>query len=75
MNALSLVATDPILRAAATEAGAFNGLKWYFNNADPAAISLLGKLASDNSNGEDLRVAAAAGLARVHTKKALPILG
>ena len=45
-----------------------------FNNADPAAISLLGKLASDNSNGEDLRVAAAAALARVHTKQALPIL-
>jgi hypothetical protein len=29
VNALSLVATDPILRAAATEAGAFNGLKWF----------------------------------------------
>ena len=74
VNALSLVATDPILRASAAQAGAFNGLKWYFNNADPAAISLLGKLASDDSNGEDLRVAAAAALARVHTKQALPIL-
>ena len=29
VNALSLVATDPILRASATEAGAFNGLRWF----------------------------------------------
>jgi hypothetical protein len=74
VNALSRVVTDPVLRASATQAHAFNGLKWYFNNTDPAAVSSLGKLASDNSNGEDLRVAAASALARIHIKQALPIL-
>ena len=73
-NTLSRVATDPALQASALEAHAFNGLKWYFRNPDPQAVSLLGQLASDNSNSMELRIAAATALARVHTKQALPYL-
>jgi hypothetical protein len=73
-TALSRVAADPGLRSTAVKAHAFDGLKFYFKNSDPAAVNALGRLAGDNSNGMELRIAAASALARVHTRQALPFL-
>jgi hypothetical protein len=73
-TALSRIAADPALRSTAVKAHAFDGLKFYFKNSNPAAVKALGRLASDNSNGMELRIAAASGLARVHTRQALPFL-
>jgi len=73
-TALARVSTDPALRRVAAEAHAFDGLKGYFKNTDPAAVRALGELAGDNSNSMELRIAAASALARIHTRQALPFL-
>ena len=73
-TSLSLLAANPALRSAALDAHAFDGLRWYFHNADPARVRLLAQLAGDGANSMDLRVAAASALARVHTTEALPFL-
>ncbi len=74
LTALSRVASSPALRTGTVQAGAFKGLRFYFKNADPAAVSLLGQLAGDTSNSSALRIAAASALARIHTRQALPFL-
>ncbi len=71
-GALARLASDRALRSSALEPGAYDGLKFHFQNADPAAVRLLGQLAGDNSGRMDLRAAAASALAKVHTRQALP---
>lgn len=81
----SLQSGDPsaILTAKRQHAVLSSGRGWaellqdirsYYVNAEPHAVRVLGEVATDSSTGMDLRTAAAAALARMHTQQSLPYL-
>jgi len=49
-------------------------IKFHYVNTSSAAIQALGQLAVDSKTGDDLRTAATAALARMHTQPTLPYL-
>ena len=49
-------------------------IKFHYVNTAPEAIQALGQMAVDAKTGDDLRLAAAAALARMHTQPTLPYL-
>jgi hypothetical protein len=73
-SALARLMSDERLRSSWVQPGAYDGLKYYFKNADTTAVQSLGQLADDKSNRLDLRIAAATALFRIHTRQALPFL-
>ena len=81
----SLLSGDPshILTAKRQHAALSSARGWaellqdvrvYYVNTEPHAIQVLGEVATDNTTGMDLRTAAAAALARMHTQQSLPYL-
>jgi hypothetical protein len=81
----SLVSGDhsAILAARRNYAALSSGRDWaellqdvrsYYVSTEPHAIQVLGEVATDNTTGMDLRTAAAAALARMHTQQSLPYL-
>jgi hypothetical protein len=74
IEALSRIERDASLRGTAAARVIFDGLKRYFKNSAPEAISILGRLVSADATENELRVAAAMALARIHTPTALPYL-
>ena len=65
-------------RAALAADGAWrllvDDIKYHYVNASPEAVQSLGQVAVDQKEPMDLRIAAAAALARVHTRQTLPYL-
>jgi hypothetical protein len=49
-------------------------IKSYYLNATPVAVQMLGEIATDNTVRDDLRIATAGVLARMHTQQTLPHL-
>lgn len=49
-------------------------LRFYFRNAEPAAVRILGPLATSENIRQEVRIAAATALARVHTRESLQYL-
>ena len=54
--------------------GIVDELRWHYTTADPSAQASVGALAADGSIPSDLRAAAAAVLARIHSRPTLPYL-
>lgn len=72
-----LVQVEAEQRNISTAPGArsiFDEIKFYFGNSEPAAIAVLGRLATSTGSVSAAKDSAAAALARLHTKESIPFL-
>jgi len=75
IGALERVAAEhEKLMAAPYGRGIVEELRFYFGTAEPVAVHVLGPLATTEKAREDVRIAAATVLARIHTRESLPHL-